>query len=509
MRTLRLMHLMDGLSHGSIGAPADATIHSVTIDSRKAAPGVLFVACPGATAQSKDGHDFIPQALQQGVSGLVVESEAKLADLGVDLSKCPCFVVKNARRAAALLAEKLHGNPSSRLRVVGITGTNGKSTITFLLASALERMGRRAAVFGTLGAGAPKSPQSFGFTTPEAEVLSSELSRLHDEGFDDVAMEVSSHALATARVDGVAFSAVAFSNLSQDHLDFHADMQDYFEAKARLFSMCSSPEVPQVLPASTDGWATELRRRHPHATTWGLTEDADVRALHVRSGAFGLHFDLCFEKHSAELRSSLLGSINLENLLCAAAILLALGHDVAEVAAALSGADTAPGRLQRVESSHAHAPLVIVDYAHTPDALERTLRTIRMLQKGKLAVVFGCGGERDRAKRPLMAKAASSLADMIVLTNDNPRREAADSILDEIEVGIAGLQPCALSDLQAGHYAREPDRRDAIAGALAVLGPADILLIAGKGHEKTQCVGEHVYPFDDVAVAASLLEGAT
>lgn len=500
-----LQTLLSDLHFDSIGSNADPAIHAVTIDSRKVAPGTLFVACPGATPASRDGHDFIPQALARGASALVVESVDKVQALGVDLTTLPCVVVDDARLAIAVLAEKLQGVPSAALRVLGVTGTNGKSTVTFLLASALDAMKRRAAVFGTLGAGSFRAPRAFGFTTPEAEVLSGELARLRIEGFSDVAMEVSSHALATARVAGVSFAAAAFTNLSQEHLDFHADMQAYFEAKAKLFESNAAGTMAKILPASADVWAETLRARHPDALTWGTEDDADVRALEVESASFGLRFTLAYREKSAQVESQLLGAINLENLLCAGAVLLALGYDLDEVAAGLSVAETAPGRLQRVSKERPNQPLVIVDYAHTPDALARALATVRSLQDGKVAVVFGCGGERDTAKRPLMAKAASTLADLVVLTNDNPRNEDPESILDEIEAGIEGLQATSLDAVQIGAYAREPDRRAAIAGILKVLGPTDTLLIAGKGHEKTQSVGGQVLPFDDVEVASSLL----
>lgn len=508
MRTLRLRTLLDGFECNDIGAATDPEIRAVTIDSRKATPGILFVACPGVTTTSKDGHDFIPQALAQGASGLVVESVEKVQALGVDISQFPCFVVENARQMVAALAEKISGSPSSTLRVLGVTGTNGKSTVTFLLASALQEMGRRAAVFGTLGAGDFRAPRAFGFTTPEAEVLSLELDRLRTEGFVDVAMEVSSHALATARVDGVAFSVAAFTNLSQDHLDFHADMRDYFEAKAKLFDAHAAAQMPKVLPASSDVWATELRARHPDALTWGTEQSAQVQAVAVNSSSDGLRFTIRYEGQSAKVESPLLGAINLENLLCAGAILLALGHELDAVASGLSAAETAPGRLQRVAGASPQQPLVVVDYAHTPDALARALSTVRSLQDGKVAVVFGCGGERDKGKRPLMAKAAEELADLVVLTNDNPRHEDPDSILDDIEAGIHRLKVAPLENLQVGQYAREPDRRAAIAGTLKLLGPSDVLLIAGKGHERTQSVGEETFPFDDVEVASSLLGGA-
>ena len=505
MRTLRLRTLLDGLHFESLGAETDPEIQSVTIDSRKASPGTLFVACPGATVKSKDGHDFISQAVAQGASALVVESSEKVKSLGVDLSTLPCFVVDNARRFVAVVAEKIHGSPSRSLRIVGVTGTNGKSTVTFVLASALEAMGNRAAVFGTLGAGSFRAPQAFGFTTPEAEILSGELDRLRQQGFADVAMEVSSHALATSRVDGVSFAAVAFTNLSQDHLDFHADMQEYFEAKAKLFAAGTAEQSAKILPASENAWAATLRERYPNALTWGAEPGADVQGLRVECGSFGLRFELAYQGKCAKVQSPLLGSINLENLLCAAAILLALGHGLDEVAAGLSVAETAPGRLQRVLGAGVNHPLVVVDYAHTPDALARALTTVRSLQDGNVAVVFGCGGERDKAKRPLMAKAASTLADMVVLTNDNPRHEDPESILDDIEAGILGLNVTTLHEMKVGSYAREPDRRAAIAGALRALGPKDVLLIAGKGHEKTQSVGDAIFPFDDVEVASSLL----
>ena len=412
-----LSKLLVGLPVRRVAGEGDPLIERATIDSRNARSGVLFVACRGATPRSRDGHDFVAAALAQGAAAVVVErEEAAPADC-----RAPCFVAPDTRRVAAVLAERTAGEPSRALSLVGVTGTNGKTTVTFLLADVLAENGRRAAVLGTVGVGAPGALRSLGFTTPEAEVLSRELAQLRQDGFTDVAMEVSSHALATERVDGLRFAAAAFTNLSQDHLDFHGSFEAYFAAKARLFSDLLADEAAAVLPAAGGEWAAELRRRHPRAITWGLDEGATVRAEGVELGAFGARFTLAVAGQRAAVASALLGAANLENLLCAAGCAHALGLDVDVIARGLSRARPAPGRMERIAGSGGERPLVVVDYAHTPDALARALDAARSLAEGRVIVVFGCGGDRDRQKRPLMAAEACRRADVIVLTDDNPR----------------------------------------------------------------------------------------
>ncbi|MCC7074520.1 MAG: UDP-N-acetylmuramoyl-L-alanyl-D-glutamate--2,6-diaminopimelate ligase [Deltaproteobacteria bacterium] len=498
--------IFEGLAVRALGAaPADLpTPTRVTIDSRRVAPGTWFVACKGATAASRDGHDFLEAAVLAGAAGLVVQDETRGRPF---VHRVPVFVVDDARAAAAVMAERVAGAPSAQLALVGVTGTNGKTTVTWLVAQIAAAAGKKAAVLGTLGVGAIDKPQSLGFTTPEAEVLSAELARLRDEGFAVVAMEVSSHALATARVDGLRFAAVAFTNLTRDHLDFHGTMARYFDAKARLFTDLRRG-AGAVVPAGDDdeGWAARLRALAPGAITWG--PGGALEAADVTSSATGTTGTLVYAGRRAPFKSPLMGAWNVENLLTAAGCCLSLGLSIEQVAAGMASAGPPPGRLQRVGAG---APLVVVDYAHTPDALERALHVLRGITAGKLTVVFGCGGDRDAGKRAIMGQVAAQCADVVIVTDDNPRGEDGDAIAAAIESGIgSGLRAVAPTALDRGTWTRLRARRMAIRAAVDVSGPDDAILIAGKGHERTQTIGARVLPFDDVTEARRALahEGA-
>lgn len=495
---------------GAAGA-ASPTITRVTIDSRKVGPGTLFVACPGAITTSRDGHDFLAAAVQAGASALMVQDEERGRPF---VDRVPVLVVADARRSAAALTERVAGAPSSRLALVGVTGTNGKTTATWLIAQIAAAAGKKAAVLGTLGVGPVEAPRSLGFTTPEAEVLSGELARLCADGVEVVAMEVSSHALATARVDGLCFAAVAFTNLTRDHLDFHGSMAAYFEAKARLFTELRRG-AGAVVPAGDDedGWSARLRARAPGAITWG--KGGALEAVDVKSGAAGTTGVLVHGGRRAQFSSPLLGAWNVENLLVAAGVCLSLGLTLEQTAAGMATARPPPGRLERVGSG---APLVVVDYAHTPDALERALHVMRGITAGKLTVVFGCGGDRDPGKRPIMGAVAAQCADAVVVTDDNPRSEDGDAIAAAIEAGIGTrLTHTAADALERGSWTRVRARRMAIRAAVEASGPDDAILIAGKGHEHSQTIGARVLPFDDVtevrralahASAPAFLDGA-
>jgi MurE/MurF fusion protein len=505
--------LLDGLAFERLDAlPVELSavdIARVTIDSRKVEPGVLFVACAGATASSRDGHEFLERAAAAGAAALVVGDRERGRALA---GRLPVILADEPRRLAAILAERALREPSRQLKVVGITGTNGKTTATWLLAQLAAAAGKKAAVLGTLGAGAVERPRSLGFTTPEAEVLSAELRRLADEGFEVVAMEVSSHALAMARVDGISFAVTAFTNLSRDHLDFHGTMEAYLLAKARLFTELA-PAAPAALPAADDeeGYNARLRALHPALThSWGRGGHLDARGVSfLPTGIAGELVERgC---HALPFSSPLLGAYNLENILVAAACARALGLSLEEVAAGLAGARSPPGRLERVDApaeAPAH-PLVVVDYAHTPDALERALHVMRGVCAEKLIVVFGCGGERDPGKRPIMGRIAADIADIVVVTDDNPRGEDGARIVEAIEQGIGERKrKAAPRALEPGTWTTERARRMAIRAAIAAATDDDVVLVAGKGHERTQTIGGAVLPFDDVAEARRALAGA-
>ena len=489
-----------------LGSIADVDIVGVTLDSRRVAAGVVFVAAAGATGSSRDGHEFASGAAIAGAPVIIAGREVDVA--------VPVIVVDDPRRVAALLAERLALSPSSKLTVCGVTGTNGKTTVTTLLAQIADHAKRKGAVVGTLGTGPALSPKSTGFTTPEAEHLSPSLRKLVDDGYDVVGMEVSSHALSTRRADGVHFAAVAFTNLSRDHLDFHGTVDAYFAAKQRLFSELVGGGIA-IVPASDDedGCHAQLRAT-PNAWTWGIDQAATVSAEDVDVDADGIRFTLAFTAPGAATvrrraqTPHLLGRFNVENAVVACALALAVGIAIDDVVAGLQRALPPRGRMQRVPGP-VGAPLVIVDYAHTPDALERALLTVRDFALGRLFVVFGCGGDRDPGKRPIMGRVANDIADVVVVTDDNPRSEDSATILAAIVTGMtqSRIPAPATDELHEGTWRVEANRRVAIRAAIRAAADGDVVVIAGKGHEREQRIGPVTLPFDDVEEAGAALRG--
>jgi murE/murF fusion protein len=501
-----LLQGLTGLDAEIVATAGDIVVEHLTLDSRRVVPQTLFVAAAGVTAHSRDGHDFVAAAVAAGACAIVCERRQE----GVTV---PQVVVPHARRAAAVMAERLAQHPSSRLSLVGVTGTNGKTTTTFLLAQIASAAGRSGAVFGTLGIGPPEAPVSSGFTTPEAEVLSARLSELQRGGFDVVSMEVSSHALATHRVDGLSFAAAGFTNLTQDHLDFHGTLAAYFGAKARLFGELLPAGAGAVLPADDDeyGFHAQLRQARPDALTWGVHPRARVKASNVVASPHGVCFRLSFDDRSADVEANaLLGSFNVDNALVAAGLALSLGVPLDTVARGLSSAKPPPGRMQRVRGP-AGGPLVVVDYAHTPDALERALLSARTFTAGRLFVVFGCGGDRDTTKRPLMGTVASDVADAVVVTDDNPRSEEGSSILAAIAGGIRSslVQVQDAASFTKGTWLAQGNRRLAVRAAIGAAHEGDVVVIAGKGHERDQTTAGIKVPFDDATEARAALVGAS
>ncbi len=455
----------------------------VTLDSRKARPGVIFVAAKGATLESRDGHDFIEQAISQGCSGVILEilPPFEKGGLGGILGEgCPIWQTDNSRVAAAVLAEQAAGNPSSKLTLVGVTGTNGKTTVTHLLAGIANAAGRKAGVVGTLGVGEPGALKYFGYTTPEAENLSPMLADLVNEGFDYVAMEVSSHSLALHRVDGLQFKAAGFTNLSQDHLDFHGTMENYRAAKMRLFD--------ELLPKDAVAVSSLREAEGDVAIHPRLLRCARNDEVGAKFSAAGIEFDLTLEGQTAHIKSPLVGKFNLENMLCAAYLAHGTGISLKAIVQGLENPTMPKGRLERVGKFELP---VFIDFAHTPDALENVLGTLREICSGRLIVVFGCGGERDRAKRPLMTAAVKKFADVVIATQDNPRHEDLQQIFNDMQ-----LTP----DMSIIF-----NRREAIKTAIEQARAGDMVLIAGKGHETTQQIGDSFEPFDDAEIAREYL----
>jgi len=468
-----LADLLPDAPGGQVRGDREVVVSELAYRSDRVGSGALFFCVPGAHV---DGHDFARDAVRRGASSLVVQRW-----LPLDVTQ---VLVPSVREAMGPMAAAFHGRPADRLTVVGVTGTNGKTTTTFLLESVFRAAGWRPGLIGTTGVRIDGRHVPFPRTTPEAPDLQGLLARMLEGDVEAVAMEVSSHGLHQHRVDGVRYRVAAFTNLTQDHLDYHASMEEYFEAKARLFSSAMSDHAVVNLD-SAEG--RRLLETGLPATTYGRDPAADVRATDVRATRQGI----AFRVGDVEVRSSLRGLFNVENCLAAIATARALGIQQELAAEGIAGVRGVPGRVEAVEAGQDF--LVMVDYAHTPDSLENVLRTARPLTDGRLIVVFGCGGDRDAAKRPLMGRAATSLADLSIVTSDNPRSEDPMAIIDEIEPGARE---------GGGAYQIEPDRRAAIRLAVEEAGPGDVVVIAGKGHEPYQELADRTIPFDDRRVAA-------
>ena len=442
-----------------------AVVSSVAHDSRSVEPHSLFLCFRGA---NHDGHEYAGAAVERGASVLLVDH---VLDLDV-----PQIVVDDVRRAAGPVACAVYGHPSRRLRVIGVTGTNGKTTTVSLIADILRYVGRPVATIGTL---------TGAFTTPEAPELQARLAALADGGITDVVMEVSSHALAQHRVDGTRFAAAVFTNLTQDHLDLHGTMEAYFAAKARLFT----PSFTDLgIVNHDDPWARRLEGAGIRTAPFSLGDASNVEVLPHR---------VRLRWRGQVLEVPIGGAFNVSNILAAATTASALGVEDRDIAAALAAAQPVPGRFESVRVGQPFH--VIVDYAHTPDGLRSVLATARAAASGgRLIVVFGCGGDRDRAKRPLMGAVAVDGADLVIVTSDNPRSEDPQSIIDEVVSGI---------ETEGMHRVRvEKDRSIAIETALRIAHPGDVVVVAGKGHESTQTIGDQVIDFDDRDVARRVLE---
>ena len=480
----------------------DVPCRGVTYDSRRVEAGWVFVALRGLKA---DGVDFAQQAIEAGAAAVIAEREPDPAPGGDSASfkttappEIPWIVVKDSRLALARLAAEFFGHPSRELRVVGITGTNGKTTTGYLVGSIFEAAGTRCGVMGTvtyrIGA------HEFGATrtTPEAPELHGMMRQMVSAGCGACAMEVSSHALALRRADGIQFAAAVFTNLTRDHLDFHADMEEYFAAKRRLFEMLPA-DAPAAINADDPRGATimELARR---PVTYALNRTADVMPGPLSLSFKGLEFDARTPRGTVRVRSPLVGRPSVYNILAAVSVTAALGLPLDAIERGLSQLRGVPGRFERA-SSPADDIAVVVDYAHTDDALRNLLETARPLAPRRLITVFGAGGDRDRVKRPLMGMVAARLSDVVVITSDNPRTEDPNRIIDEVNLGA---QP------ETRQWGAEVmtivDRRDAILHAIGQAEAGDVVLIAGKGHEKYQEVEGESLPFDDVAVAREALE---
>ena len=470
---------------------------NICVDSRTIRGGDIFVAVKGTAC---DGHDFIDQALANGAEYIVCQK---------DKSSIELIVVDDSTEAAAVLAQAGRGNPACQLTNLAVTGTNGKTTVAYLVRSCIQKAGQKCGLIGTViyDTCSGDSRQA-SLTTPDCLTIAAGQHEMLKNGAKYMVIEASSHALSQNRLAGINFKAAAFTNLAGDHLDYHKTKEDYLAAKTRLFSTLS-PDAVAVLNKQSPQAELIAKQTQANILWYAIDEPADITA-HIESmDTNGTVFTLKYTHQSSIVRTPLLGRYNVSNSLAAAGLCLAAGFDLKTIAAGLSALQTIPGRLEKIDGDDFS---VIIDYAHTDDALKNVLSTLKPLCKGNLRVVFGCGGDRDRTKRPRMAKVAEQLADFIIVTSDNPRTEKPEDIIDEIVAGFekrptvknADLQ--ATSDEQRATKIIEPDRKKAIALAIESAEKDDIVLIAGKGHETYQIIGKQKFDFSDKAVAQKCLK---
>jgi len=485
----------------------DRVVTGIAYDSRAVVPGHVFVAFKG---QHADGAAFARQAIARGAVAIVAEQTPS------GEVQAPWTIVKNARLALAQLAAAFYRNPSRDMRVIGITGTNGKTTTAYLVASIFDAAGIRCGILGTVGYRIGDEVREATRTTPEAPEVQALLREMVDQRCGACAMEVSSHALSLHRVSGIAFAAGVFTNLTRDHLDFHADMDDYFRAKRQLFEMLPR-DAPSVINLD-DPRGASLLDAGGRPTTYAIHRPADVMPGPLSFSLEGLSFDVRTPRGTLRVTSRLVGRPNVYNILAAVSVATVLDIPLDAVERGLRSLEGVPGRFQVVSDAKDEVT-VVVDYAHTDDALRNLLETARPLAHGRLITVFGCGGDRDRTKRPLMGAVAGRLSDLIVITSDNPRGEDPNRIIEEILRGITPNTRRPSTTLSSSHSGRSEsegrdssqgvlslvDRRAAITKAIEVASPGDVVLVAGKGHEKYQVIGDRTLPFDDVAVAREAL----
>jgi len=464
------------------GSGQGSSFHGISSDSRQVRPGYLFVAERGA---GQDGHAFIRQALERGAQAVVLEDERFLPSPD-EFPNAAFIVVKDSRRALVALGERFFGYPCRRLKIAGVTGTNGKTSVTYLAKSILDAAGRSCGLIGTIGQQIRRENLPLKNTTPGSLELREIFRDMADAGDEYVVMEVSSHALHQGRILGVPFSAAVFTNLTQDHLDYHKNFDEYFRAKARLFLEHLTDAGCAVINRDDDYGKKMISLCPRRVLTYGLQPGADVTASRYSLSAGGTRIFLeGVAGEGFEVQSALIGVHNIYNVLAAAALAFSLGVSRQHIRAGIESLACVPGRLERIPSSSGIE--IFVDYAHTDDALKNVLESLRAIaHNGRIITVFGCGGDRDRGKRPKMGRVASMLSDVCLITSDNPRSEDPKAIAEQIVSGIA-----------KNNFEIELDRFKAISRAVEMALPGDIVLVAGKGHETSQIVGEQVLPFDD------------
>jgi len=480
-------------TYGHSAITHEVHIHRLQYDSRKIQRGDCFVAIRGS---GTDGHRFIELAIGNGASVVVLEQDAALSDYYFLHSGVAKVVVPDSRKALAVMSANYYNHPSRSLTMVGVTGTNGKTTTTHLIKAILEAAGQRVGLLGTIEYRIGDEVIPASHTTPESLELNELLARMAKFGCQSVSMEVSSHALHQSRVYGLAFDAAVFTNLTQDHLDYHGTMEEYFRAKRILFDSLKPDAV--AITNADDTWGMQIASSsQARVFSYGVAEHADIRAADIRLSIEGTSFTLWFKNQQTTLTTPLVGRFNVYNVLAAYSTGLALGHSPETLVQGIRSVNSVRGRFERIASPAGWT--AIVDYAHTPDALEKCLRTIHDVLpregRGRIITVFGAGGDRDRTKRPLMGSVAGQWSDIIIVTSDNPRTEEPQGIIDEIVAGIP----------HGAQVTQEIDRRAAIHSALRQARSGDVVLIAGKGHEDYQVIGKEKIHFSDREIIEELI----
>ena len=482
---MRLRDLAARVPGAEVSGDASVAVTAVTHDSRKAGPGSLFVAIRGT---SLDGNQFVEAARKKGAAAIASEEPPRPG--------APWLRVLDAREALATLSAEMLGRPGEALRLVGVTGTNGKTTTTYLIDAALRAAGYKTGLVGTVQYRIGDRLTEASRTTPESSDLQALFREMVEEGCDHAVLEVSSHSLELKRVHGCAFQVAVFTNLTRDHLDFHGDMERYFLAKRRLFDTYLRKDGHALINLDDDRAPELIAASRGRVWTYSLNGGpADLQASDIRLSLDATRFRARTPAGEFEVRTPLLGRFNVDNVLAALGAALALGLDPPTALRGISSVAGVPGRLERVQAGQDFT--VVVDYAHTDDALKNLLETVRELKPRRLITVFGCGGDRDRTKRPLMGAVAARLSDVVVVTSDNPRSEPPEAILEEIQKGMNG-----------GHRAERHaivDRREAIVRALEMARAGDAVVIAGKGHETYQVLRDRTIPFDDRQIAREVL----
>ncbi len=483
---INLQDLIEVLKVKEATGNLDTEIKGIAYDSRKVQEGYLFVAVSGFKS---DGHNFIQSAINNGAAAIIVEQN-------VDTVNLPVVQVNSSREALAKLSAKFYDNPSQDLTVIGVTGTNGKTTTTYLIESILNNLGLKTGLIGTIKNKLGNSEENSSRTTPESLDLQRMFSEMLEDGVTHVVMEVSSHALDLDRVLEVDFDRQVFTNLSQDHLDFHQSFEEYLAAKTKLFTMNDNPSIINLDDSRSSHLITEAQGQ---IISYGIREDAQIKASGIKVTQKGVSYQLLSPEEALDIKLNLTGRFNVYNSLAAIGTVYSLGFSLREIKIGLESIAGVPGRFQIIDQGQDFG--VIVDYAHTPDGMENVLHTANEFTQGRKIVVFGCGGDRDSKKRPIMGRIGVKLGDFAIVTSDNPRSEDPMGIIEDIEAGIK-----AESKVEKEDYIIIEDRRRAIEKAIEVANAKDIVIIVGKGHETYQILKEQTIDFDDREVARSALK---